>query len=321
MKKFVVIIFTCLCNEIAWSQSTVLVVVPQPPGSLVSWSTKELNYIVTGQPGLPPRQVVIRAELKASDGSVAAVTNLSKARIRQVGNGTIIFYAADVVPLDVMSFNGKYKKSIERSGKLPADHYTLCVRLVTPVDFLPITQDQCRTFNIAAFQLPIPVMPLNEEVMDAEKAQTAITFRWTPVSPTPGEVVKYVVTVFEILDRQTPMQALRSNRPLLAREVIGTTQFIWQPQLSFIKTKIWSGPADSAYTPQERAVMDSLDVTRFIWTLQTLDSRGIPFGDGNVNGDGISEPGVFTVIKDRRKIKSGPPSRIIYLNRMKPGKN
>lgn len=320
MKKAIFIILFYLVHQTANSQfTTTLVVIPQPPGALISWGTKELTYIVSGQPGLPPRLVLIRAELKASDGSNAGTTNLAKAKARTVGNGTIIFYAADVIPLEVMVFNGKYKKSIEKTGKLPADHYTLCVRLVSPVDFTPVSQDQCRSFTLAAFQLPIPVMPLNEDVLDAEKAQTAITFRWTPVSPTPGELVKYIVTVFEIQDRQTPMQALRSNRPLLTKEVIATTQFIWQPQLSFIKTRIWADAPDSVHTPEERAILDSLDITRFIWTIQTVDSRNIPFGDGNVNGDGISEPNVFTIIKDRRKIKSGPPARILYQNYIKSG--
>ncbi len=62
-----------------------------------------------------------------------------------------------------------------------------------------------------------------------------------------------------------------------------------------------------------------MDAYAFIWTLQTLDSRGVPFGDGNVNGDGISEPNIFFV--DRRpmeKRRSGPPSRI---NNMKGRRN
>lgn len=274
MKKAIFIILFYLVHQTANSQfTTTLVVIPQPPGTLMDWGIKELTYVIAGQPGLPPRQAVIRAELKASDGSVAAITNLAKARVRAVGGGTMILNSQDVIPVEVMIFNGRFKKSIEKTGKLPADHYTLCVRLVTPVDFLPLSTDQCRSFSIAAFQLPIPTMPFNDEVLDAEKAQTAISFRWTPVAPRPGELVKYIVTVFEILDRQTAMQALRSNRPLLAKEIVGTTQYIWQPQLSFI------------------------DTTRFIWTIQTLDSRGIPFGDGNVNADGISEPSVFTVRK------------------------
>lgn len=316
MKKIFLIAAIFLTGYVCLAQlTTTLVVVPQPPGALINWGTKELTYIISNQVGSAPRSFIVKAELKESNGTVAATTNLAKARVRTMGPATLILYAADVIPLDAMVFNGKYKLSLERSGKLPAGNYELCLQLVTSIDFLPVSEIRCRNFTLAAFQLPIPTIPANEEVLDAEKAQTAVMFRWTPVAPRPAEQVKYIVTVFEVLDRQTPMQALRSNQPLLTKEVIGTTQYIWQPQLSFAKTKIWKNDADSLYSKEDRAVLDSVDASMFIWTIQTVDSRGIPFGDGNVNSDGISEPNTFTVIRDRRKIKTGPPARIIYLNK------
>ncbi|HEV7781112.1 MAG TPA: hypothetical protein VGO58_07580 [Chitinophagaceae bacterium] len=341
MKKLFLIAIICLSATICFAQFGVnLAVSPQPPGALLSWGTKDLTYIVSGgQPGAPPRQVLIKTTLTTSDGTPVATTNLSKARIKLVGQGTAVFYAADVIPLDAMVFTGKYKTSLDKTGKLPSGTYQLCVQLVTPVDFFPQAEERCRTFLLAAYQLPIPMMPANEDVMEAEKAQTAITFRWTPLAPKPAEQVKYIVTVFEVLDKQTPMQALRSNQPLLTKEIIGTTQFIWQPQLSFIKTKIWdeepgankdklkAGDKPVKHVSGDphvdtRAALDSIDATTFIWTIQTVNFNGIPFGDGNINGDGISEPNVFTVIKDNRRIKTGPPAKIIYqenMRKLKPG--
>lgn len=322
MKKIFLIAAFCFTGHICGAQlNTILVVVPQPPGTLISWGTKELTYIISNQGGAAPRNFIVKAELKAADGTVAATTNLAKARVRTMGPATLILYAADVAPLDVMIFYGKYKSSLDRSGKLPSGNYELCVQLVTPVDFLPVSEVRCRNFTLAAFQLPIPMMPANDEVLDAEKAQTSVIFRWTPVAPRPIEQVKYIVTVFEVLDKQTPMQALRSNQPLLTKEIIGTTQYIWQPQLSFAKTKIWMNDTESLYTQEDRAVLDSVDASTFIWTIKTVDIRGIPFSDGNVNSDGISEPNTFTVIRDRRKTKTGPPARILYLNSMKNRRN
>ena len=101
------------------------------------------------------------------------------------------------------------------------------------------------------------------------------------------------------------MQALRSNQPLVSREVIGTTQFIWQPQLAFMQNGGDEGHLVST--------VDSIAATRYIWTIQTTDLQDVPFGDGNVNGDGISEPNVFTIIRDKRKDKSGMPARQYYL--------
>jgi len=161
-------------------------------------------------------------------------------------------------------------------------------------------------------------------VLDLEKARAAITFRWTPVAPRPLEMLTYRVTVFEVLDYQTPMQALRSNQPLLTKDIIGTTQFIWQPQLGLtaccydiVIEADTDGDAgmkkDSGNVHHGNQDFD-LDAYAFIWTIQTLDSRGVPFGDGNINGDGISEPNVFFI--DRRPPamrRTGPPSRINFL--------
>ena len=329
MKKLIPLSAICLSTFFCEAQlNTTLVVSPQPPGSLISWGVKELTYIISSQGGSAPGRVLVKATLKTFDGSIAATTNLARARMFTVNPaGNMVLYAADVIPLDVMVFNGKYKTSLEKTGKLPAGSYELCLQLVRPGDFMPASEERRRSFTMAAFQLPIPMKPFNEEVMEAANAQTAITFRWTPVTPRPAEMVRYIVTVFEILDRQTPMQALRSNQPLLTKEITGTTQFIWQPQLSFSGTvlqereKATVNNSGQGGYPQKNssdgALPDSLIVSKFIWTIQTIDSHGVPFGDGNVNGDGISEPTIFTIIRDSRKIQTGPPARIVYMTSLK----
>lgn len=338
MKKLFLIAAICFVAKNSLAQfNTNLVMSPNPPGTLLNWGTKDLTYIISGSAGVAG-QALIKATLKTTDGAVAAATNLAKARVITINPaaGNILLYAADVIPLEVMIFNGKFKTSMDRSGKLPAGSYQLCVQLVRPVDFLPMSQEQCRTFTVAAFQLPIPMMPANETILDIEKAKATITFRWTPVAPRPADMLTYRVTVFEILPNQTPMQALRSNQPLLAKDIIGTTQFIWQPQLGLtmccmgdpdfdLRMKKDSGnhPMRDPDFDLMRMKKDTIrpvgpdmdpDAYAFIWTIQTLDSRGAPFGDGNINGDGISEPNVFFI--DRRPMamrKSGPPSRINYL--------
>ena len=233
MKKIFLIATICFVSHSCLAQfNTTLAVSPNPPGSLLSWSRKDLAYIISGSAGVAG-QAVVKATLSTTDGTIAATTNLAKARLITINpaTGVLVLFAADVIPLDVMIFNGKFKTSMDRSGKLPAGGYQLCVQLVRPVDFIPMSQEQCKNFNIAAYQLPIPMMPASEMVLDIEKAKAAITFRWTPVAPRPSEALTYRVTVFEVLPQQTPMQALRSNQPLLKHDVIGTTQYIWQPQL------------------------------------------------------------------------------------------
>jgi hypothetical protein len=139
-------------------------------------------------------------------------------------------------------------------------------------------------------------------------------------------MLTYRVTVFEVLENQTPMQALRSNQPLLAKDIVGTTQYIWQPQLGLTMCCPMGDPDFDLKIKKDSGdvvhVDPDFDAYAYIWTIQTFDSRGAPFGDGNINGDGISEPNVFFI--DRRPPamrRSGPPSRIIYLNNMKGKRN
>ena len=320
MKKILLIVSVCFVSQIGLAQfNSTLIISPNPPGSLLSWSTKDLTYIVSGSAGIAG-DVLIKATLKTTDGTLAATTNLAKARAMRINPATgNIFYSPDVIPLEVMVFTGKFKTSMDRSGKLPAGNYMLCAQLVAPVSFQPLSEERCRNFTVAAFQLPIPMMPANETILDIEKAKTAITFRWTPVAPRPSEMLTYRVIVFEILPNQTPMQALRSNQPLLTKDIMGTSQFIWQPQLGLMMCCTGDPDFDLKMKKDSGDVVHGdtdFDAYAFIWTIQTLDSRGVPFGDGNINGDGISEPNVFFI--DRRPPalrRSGPPSRVLFLNK------
>jgi hypothetical protein len=79
------------------------------------------------------------------------------------------------------------------------------------------------------------------------------------------------------------MQALRSNQPILDAEVRNTTQYFWQPQLSFKDT---NGHV-------------------FIWTVQTLDAKGIPVSTVDETIQGRSEPRVFGVCNKLIPEKAG----------------
>jgi hypothetical protein len=183
-----------------------------------------------------------------------------------------------------MVFTGKYKTSLERTGKLPADNYTICARPVNITDYTPLGEEICKNFYLASTQLPILMKPYNEEVLDAKKAQTAITFRWTPVVPTQLSPVTYRIQVFEVLPTQSPVQALRSNQPLLDKEILVATQFIWQPQLSFV-------PYDD----------ETKKLPTFIWTIQSLDKDHNPVARTDGNGEGRSEPLIFFVNPDKNR--------------------
>ena len=287
MKKLIASIIAVFIITTAIAQIKFnLIVNAQPPAQLTDWSNRPevLTLIVTAQ-GAIGAQFKIKTEIKTLDGTVIGSADLARTPIFTPSSaGTLILVANDVMPLEFMEFTGKYKTSLERTGKLPADNYMICVQPVRPTDYGPMGEVQCKNFYLATTQLPILMKPYNEEILDAKKAQTAIIFRWTPVVPKATTPVTYRIQVFEVLPTQNPVQALRSNQPLLDKEIPVATQYIWQPQLTFM-------PYDN----------ETKKLPTFIWTIQSLDKDHKPVTQTDGNGEGRSEPIIFFVNPDKNK--------------------
>ena len=294
MKNKILSAFFLLFNIVANAQLTTnLVLNARPPAILTEWSLIRgtITYVISNlQSG--PRKAKIKVTIKATDGTEVSTTDLNRARTIIIPDGNSILNASTVFPLEIQRFTGKYQNSLNRTGKLPADSYQFCVELVEEASFAPLAPVQCRSFFVAGLQLPILMMPANEQELDIKKAQTAIMFRWTPLVPKPAAAINYRLQVFEILSNQQPVQALRSNQPILDKIIVGQTQFIWQPQgiLGFeneekqdsaVQRKGWDGVIKGAGK-------------RFIWNIQTLDALQNPIGV-DANYEGRSEPVLFKI--------------------------
>jgi len=261
-----------------------------PPASVADWYNKReiFTYIVNNGGGAPPR-AVIKAEIKNAGGEQVAVTNLSIAPVYSFTSPSTIMDAQQVLGLEYIVFRGTYAASLKRTGMLPAESYQLCLQLVTPVDFRPISEVVCRNFFLASYQPPYPMIPAEDAVLDATKAQQAIIFRWSPVSPKPTQPVTYELVVAEVLPHQTPMQAFRSNQPLLIKEVTGTTQYIWTPQLI-----LNNGDDDADGRPDESTNRSVKNTKQFVWGVRARDNQGRLIAQGDdATGDGFKEVRVF----------------------------
>jgi hypothetical protein len=278
MKKITIIIAALFTMQFVQAQlvNINLVMNPRPIANISDWSGRRdvLTLIATPPAQGGARNVKINTTIKTADGTSVAVTDMQRAPVKAlVQGGTTIFYAADVVNLQAMVFTGSFQDKLNRTGKLPAGNYQIIVRLDSTDLPVELSNTQTKVFFLSATQLPVLIMPADEAVLPAAVAQTAITFRWTALVPRPTELVRYRVQVFEVLANQTPMQALRSNQPLLNQEVVGTTQYIWRPQLSFV--------ADS--------------INKFVWTIQSFDNKNEIITGEVPNGEGRSEAKIFTV--------------------------
>ncbi|MCY7291223.1 MAG: hypothetical protein LH615_03480 [Ferruginibacter sp.] len=298
MKHKILIAFFSLITLAANAQLTInLVVNARPSARLSDWATTKgtVTLIVSNISPQGNRQVKIKSVLKTSDGTIVASTDLNRAPIISIRDGNSVYDANTVFPLEIQQFEGSFQKILSRTGKLSSGAYQLCVEFVNPTTFAPITPTQCRSFFVAALQLPITMMPYDKQELDSRKAQTAIIFRWTPLTPLPQGGVNYRLQVFEILENQQDVQALRANQPLLDKNIFAVTQFIWQPQLSFIN----SDESDSSDLQKPR---------RFIWSIQALDASLNPIGN-DANYEGRSEPKVFTVNANIKKGSNGKANK------------
>ncbi len=273
LKKYFLLLFAnCIFFHAANAQfSANLLLNSRPPSYLSDWNSGLAGQLIITYTGQAPARVKLTTQLQNGSGNPFAVSNNATAQLLQINTGPNVVRIDRVLQLENLRFPGG-GNSLATSGKLPTGQYSLTVQLLSINDSVltPVIQ---HPFTQVNYQLPYLLTPVNKAVLDAAISQTAITFRWSSLVPASQENVTYRLQVYEVLTAQTSMQALRSNQPLLLADIRRTTQYIWRPQLYF---------KDSAIHP-------------FIWTVQTLDSRGVPIPSSDENNQGRSESSEFSI--------------------------
>ena len=298
MKKLFLFTLTVLLTVSLSAQLKIdMTLLKNPPATLTEWANHPelLNLIISAQPGAPVQKFVIKVEFQTADGTVVGTNDLTRSVVyttSSTGTPTIL-HALEVVQMEIMVFNGKYRTSLQKTGKLPSDTYMLCVQLVRPVDFSNMAGPLCKVFYMSSIQLPILVKPYNEEILDTKAAQTAITFRWTPVIPRLSEPVTYRLQIFEVYNEQNAFIALRNNQPILDQQITSMTQFVWQPHMLFDLSSDTAGLSTQLKLRLEKGKM-------FIWVIQSLDVNGNPVTQSDGNGLAFSEPEVFFIRTGKR---------------------
>ncbi len=277
-----------LTGRIVSAQYTLNLNIAYPaPTYLSNWNSNRagiVNVLLTSD--RPPTNLVkFKIQIQSANGTLIAENNLATAPVFTLRFGTNPLTFDKVFQPENLRFtDGAVIRSIQKSGRLPAGSYQLCVQLLNGTNNVELLKAPvCRTFIQASYQLPYLLSPADKSWLDASIAQSVITFRWSSIVPQPTEPVIYRIQVFEVKENQLPMQAMRANQPILETEVRNTTQYLWRPQLSLKDTK---GHV-------------------FIWTIQTLDSKGYPVPTTDENIQGRSEPMIFGVCNNQGKGGAG----------------
>lgn len=292
MRKYFVFLALIISftNQPAIAQISVNLNISYPaPTYLSDWNNSRagiVSVILNTAGQQEATQIKFRTQLQNSNGIVIAASNDANARIYNIRSGATTFTLDKALQLENLHFiDGSIINKIQTTGKLPADNYTICIELLNSRGDVSLTKvPVCRPFIQINYQLPYLLMPSDKVWLDANIAQSVITFRWSSLVPVIKEGVVYRLQVWEVLPGQEPMQALRGNQPILETEVRGTTQYFWRSQLSLKDNK---GHI-------------------FIWTVQTLDLKGIPIPSTDENNMGRSEPHVFGVCDHVNKDNGDP---------------
>jgi hypothetical protein len=112
------------------------------------------------------------------------------------------------------------------------------------------------------------ISPANNKSFASSEGGNPILFRWTALLPKPKEPVTYRVRVWQLMQGQNAGEAMRSNQPVISKDVANITQTAIN--------NLYTGPCKPPY------------LCDFVWTVTAINSNG--------GSSGTSDPFGFKII-------------------------
>ena len=222
------------------------------PESVDSWLTTPGALILTAQkiPGSQVRELLMVVQIR-NGAAVICGNSMSNAN--------------PLNPVDVRVFNtADLTATLINCRTLKAGTYSICVQFFNS-DKSPASQEVCKDFRVDAnatdFALPTLITPENGKKITMNALMQPIQFRWTPLVPIPKEPVTYRLRVWQLMQGQNGTAAMRSNQPIVDKEVKNITQTT--------VTNLLNGPCKPPY------------LCDFVWTVQVAGLNGKPLGNNN----------------------------------------
>ncbi len=163
---------------------------------------------------------------------------------------TVLINNTKIIKFSSASYSHSDLKNIERTGRIPEGHYTLCID-VEDVEGKVLVKNVCSDFTIVYPDPPHLVTPFDADSLESNVKYPV--FQWTPVVVPADYQLRYSLRIVEILNGQTPLKALDSNIPQYENDNIFTTTLIYP---------ISALPLDTGKT--------------YAWQVQVLDQFGFP---------------------------------------------
>ncbi len=235
----------------------------QLPASVDSWNSIPGSMLLVAQlpPNIGVKGVKLVVQIK-SNGAIVCGNNSTGGM--QVDDFTTRTFSANEL---TGAFAG--------CSDLKDGSYSICVQFFN-IDRVAVSNEVCKDFTVETpratdYAPPTLINPENGKIYTEAELSRPVTFRWTPLVPKPRESVTYRLKVWQLMQGQNGTQAMRSNQPIVTKDVDNITQAV--------VSGFYTGPCKPPY------------MCDFIWAVQALNKEGKPIG----RNEGNSDPYTFKV--------------------------
>jgi hypothetical protein len=243
--------------------------------SIISFTVKnKLPADVSTWGSLPASILLVAQKLpQAQIQGIKLVLQIRQAGAKVCGNNPQASVAMDVFTVRNFSAN-ELSAFLAQCPKLKPSNYSLCVQFFN-IDNYPISREFCKEFMVEdmvqSYSAPQNISPTNEKKFDDSFFKMPVTFRWTPVLPKPKDPVMYKLRVWQLMQGQTGVQAMKANSTIVEKEISNINQAIVSNMIT--------GPCKPPY------------LCDFVWNVQAIDKDGKSIG----KNDGMSELFSFSI--------------------------
>ncbi len=268
MRKLLLLLFLAFLCTGSFSQGQQIKIVSftvknQLPAVINNWNSTPGSLLLVAQ--IPPGVRIngIRLVLQIRANGAVVCSNNSTGGITVDNFTTRTFSAAELTG----AFAGCHD--------LKDGSYTICAQFFN-MERKEISNQSCKEFTVETpketdFAPPALTTPDNGKSFSEAELSGPVSFRWTPLVPKPRDPVTYRLKVWQLMQGQNGTQAMRSNQPIVTKDVNNITQAV--------VNAIYTGPCKPPY------------LCDFIWQVQALNKDDKPVGRNNGN----SEPYTFSV--------------------------
>lgn len=195
----------------------------QPAAKTTDWKTGASMLTISASAKMYNGRVVEAAE------SVRMLVTIKKAGAKICG-----IYTGATAPITGFTSAVKVWSGNNAVGFLGQEctlgpgEYEICVQFFNPQGSAPLSAEACRAFTIQApaqvFNGPQNILPADGSLFNTSMTSQPVLFRWSLVSPNPGEAVTYRLNVWKVMQGQTPVQAMNLNPVHITKDITGLNQ-------------------------------------------------------------------------------------------------